>query len=116
MTVHVAKRTDMFGLFGKRVTQRLNTVILGDDLDDVEMLEAFEDAFGIKIEDAEAETLITVGQLYELVCAKSSARTDFDPVWELTLQIVREYSGSRDPIDRDTTFFPMHAKPRSETL
>jgi len=96
------------------VTQRLNTVDLGDDLDDVEMLEAIEKIFGIEIKDREAEKLITMGDLYELVNEKLKPESDFDPIWSLVCQIVREYSGSRDPVDKDTTFFPKFAKEREE--
>ena len=102
----------MFGLFGRRVTQRLNTVDLGDDLDDVEMLEAFECVFGVSIEDHEAEQLYTVGQLYDLVRTKVADNKDFDPFWALTVQIVREFSGSRDGIDHETTFFRKYASKR----
>ena len=106
----------MFGIFRKRITQKLNTVNLGDDLEDVEMLQAIEATYGIKIEDAEAEALRTVGQLYELIDSKLASRPDFDPVWALTCQIVREHSGSKDLIDGETTFFPKHAKKRLQTV
>ena len=103
----------MFGLFGKRITQKLNTVDLNDDLGDVELLQAIEELFGITIEDHEAEQLLTVGQLYDLVNAKLSAQKGFDPVWALAVQVVREHSGTRDAIDHDTTFFPKYAQKRS---
>ena len=95
-----------------RVTQRLNTIDLGDDLDDVEMLMAIEETFGIKIEDEEAEKLVTVGNLYHLVTKKLEHKTEFDPIWALVCQISREHSGSRDPIDKNTTFFPKFAEQR----
>lgn len=95
-----------------RVTQRLNTIDLGDDLDDVEMLMAIEETFGIKIEDEEAEKLVTVGDLYDLAKMKLEDKSDFDPIWALVCQIAREHSGSRDPIDRKTTFFPKFAEER----
>lgn len=104
----------MFRLFGKRITQELNTVDLDDDLGDTELLEAIEEIFDIRIEDHEAEELLSVGQLYDLVRTKIANRKGFDPVWALTVKIVREQSGSRDPIDRETTFFPMHAQKRGE--
>ncbi|AXI41264.1 DUF3153 domain-containing protein [Sulfitobacter sp. SK011] len=97
-----------------RVTQRLNTINLGDDLDDVEMLMAIEEIFGIEIQDSEAEELTTMGDLYELVSEKLKPDMDFDPVWSLVCQIAREYSGSRDPIDKRTTFFPKFADERAE--
>jgi acyl carrier protein len=102
-----------------RITQRLNTINLGDDLDDVEMLMAIEEVFGIEVEDSEAETLISMGDLYELLINKLKLKTNFDPVWALVCQIAREHSGSRDPIDKQTTFFPKFAKERigpSKTL
>ena len=95
-----------------RVIQRLNTIDLGDDLDDVEMLMAIEETFGIKIEDEEAEKLVTLGDLYDLVAKKLEHKTDFDPIWALVCQISREHSGSRDPIDKKTTFFPKFAEER----
>lgn len=106
----------MFGFFNHRirVTQRLNTIDLGDDLDDVEMLEAVEEAFGICLDSAEVATLVTVGQLYDLINAKLTAKDEFDPVWALTCQIARAYSGSNDPIDHETTFFPKYAKERTD--
>jgi len=97
-----------------RITQRLNTVNLGDDLDDVEMLEAIEETFGFEIKDSEAEKLMTVGELYELVNKRVKQKSDFDPIWALVSQIVREHSGSRDPIDKNTTFFPKFAKERED--
>lgn len=101
--------------YGKpRVTQRLNTVDLCDDLDDVEMLEDIEKIFGIEIKDREAEKLITMGDLYELVNEKLKPESDFDPIWSLVCQIVREHSGTRDPVDKDTTFFRQFAKEREE--
>ncbi|MBD3677879.1 MAG: hypothetical protein HUJ27_05680 [Rhodobacteraceae bacterium] len=103
----------MFRLFGKRVTQRLNTVDFVDIMDAVELQETLEETFGIKIEDAECETLTTVGQLYEVISPKLAERPDFDPVWALICQIVREQSQSKDPIDHETTFFAGNAKPRA---
>jgi len=97
-----------------RVTQRLNTINLGDDLDDVEMLKAIEEIFGLDIKDGEAEKLVTMGDLNELVSEKLNSKADFDPVWALLCQIAREHSGSRDPIDKETTFFPKSAEERTK--
>ena len=102
----------MLKLFGKRITQKLNTVDLDDDLGDIELSEAIEKTFGIKIEDHEARQLVRVGQLYDLVSTKIASQKDFDPVWALTVQIVRECSGTPDSIDRETTFFPKLAQKR----
>jgi len=95
-----------------RITKRLNTVDLNDDLDDVEMLQEIERTFRFELQQHEAEDLVNVGNLYDLVKQKASTDPDFDPVWHLVERIVRTYSGSDDPIDRETTFFPKFAKPR----
>ena len=95
-----------------RVTERLNTVDLVGDGDDVDLLEAIERAFDLKLTDDEASDLETIGDLYHLVKAKVKSNPDFDPVWELVCQIVRENSLTRDPIDNDTTFFSKDAKKR----
>jgi acyl carrier protein len=43
-------------------------------LDAVEIVMAVEDAFGIQIEDSEAEKILTPAQLVELVMGKVSTR------------------------------------------
>ncbi|MEM6466105.1 MAG: hypothetical protein AAF679_06335 [Pseudomonadota bacterium] len=95
-----------------RITQRLNTVNLGKDLDDIEMLMSIEETFGVKFEDSEKEKITTVGDVYDLVSQKLVPNADFDPNWELVCWIVRLHSGSSDPIDRATTFFPELAQKR----
>ena len=103
----------MFRLFGRGRTQKLNTVDLVGDMDDVELLQAIEQVFDIEIEGDEVRELYTVGQLYDLVKTKLEGKPNFDPVWALTEEIVREHSGSREVIDRETTFFAKHASKRS---
>ncbi|WP_298917812.1 acyl carrier protein [uncultured Roseobacter sp.] len=98
----------------RKVTERLNTVDLGDDLDDVELLMAVEEIFQINLEDSEAEDLVSVGELYELVKSKMPRDGSVDPLWELIVLIVRSHSGSNSPIDTETTFFPKFAKPRQK--
>jgi len=102
----------MWPFNGDRITQRLNTVDLNDDLDDVEMLEAIERAFSFKISSVDAEGLVSVGDLYDLVKSKMPKDGKVDPVWELVEIIVRSHSGSIYPIDRKTTFFPKYASER----
>ena len=99
--------------FGRyKVSERLNAVDLSDDLDDVEMLQEIEEAFRFEINDIEAQSLVSVGDLYELVKKKMPEDGSVDTVWELVVNIVRAYSGSRGPIDLETTFFPNCAKKR----
>jgi hypothetical protein len=104
----------VFGLFGKRTTQKLNTVNLHGDGDDIDLLEDIEEVFRIRIEDHEAEQFVSVGQLYELAKSKSASNPDFDPIWELVCRIVRENSGSRDAIDSNTTFLAKFAEKRPD--
>jgi len=97
-----------------RITKRLNTVDLDDDLGDVEMLQDIESTFNFEITDKEALNLVTVGQLYELVQQNIMEDKELDPVWELVKNIVQTHSGTDDPIDQNTTFFPKFAKPRTQ--
>lgn len=114
LSIGVLLSTSLFLLVRRRhvESQRLNTVGLVGDMDDVDILEAIEEAFGIKIGDEEAEKLESVGNLCNLVKAKVRSNSDFDPIWELVCQIVREQSGTRGAIDKETTFFSEHAKER----
>lgn len=98
----------------RKVTERLNTVDLGDDLDDVEMLMAVEEIFQIKLQDSETVDLVSVGELCELVKGKMPRDGSVDPVWKLIVLIVKSHSGSLSPIDAETTFFPKFAKPRQK--
>lgn len=47
-----------------------NTLALDDDLDPVDILQKIERAFGVKITDAEAQSIVQVGQLFDLLEAK----------------------------------------------
>ncbi|HJW41572.1 MAG TPA: hypothetical protein VJ476_10135 [Rhizomicrobium sp.] len=50
-----------------------NTLGLGDDLDSVELVQDIEKAFDVEIANAEAERLLVVGQLYDLLVSKIPA-------------------------------------------
>jgi hypothetical protein len=50
-----------------------NTLGLDDDLDSVELVEQVEKAFEVEIANAEAERLLVVGQLYDLLLSKIPA-------------------------------------------
>ncbi|MEM1234747.1 MAG: hypothetical protein AAGH70_11540 [Pseudomonadota bacterium] len=102
----------MLRFFRPRVTKRLNTVNLGDDLEGVELVQHLEEVCGIELPDVEVSGATTVGQLYDLVASKVHQNPDFDPLWGMLVEIVRIHSGSRDGIDRDTAFFPKDAQPR----
>jgi acyl carrier protein len=98
-----------------RVTQRFNTIDLDDDLSSVEILENIEQIFEIKIKDPEAEKTTTMGELEKLVREKLRPDTGVDPIWALLCEIARAHSRTRDPIDRETTFFVSNANERGET-
>lgn len=103
----------MFGLFGRRRQQaKLNTLSLYGDLDDVEIVLDIEDTFGITLSDDEVCSVRSVGDMERLIRRKLEDRSDFDAVWALLEYIARIHSGSRDSIDRDTTFYAQDAKPR----
>lgn len=44
-----------------------------DSLDTVELVMSFEDEFGVEIPDQDAETIVTVGDAYDLVAKKIGA-------------------------------------------
>ncbi len=94
-----------------RVVARFNTVDLGADLESVELLMGIEAKFAIKFTDAEAEATLTVGDLCDLVVAKTGL--SFDQAWPEVVRITRENSGCDAPIDQRTAFFAIHAEPRN---
>ena len=96
----------------KRITQRLNTVDLNDDLNDVEMIMAIEDHFKIEIGDGEAEMILTFGDLCRSIDSKLGEETDRAAIRRDLETIVRDFSGSIDPIDEQTTFLPKYASVR----
>jgi hypothetical protein len=96
--------------FGKG--DKLNTVNLSGDMDDIELIEEIERTFGIEISDDEAEMAVTVGELEKLVRSKSNKNTKEDALWELLCRIVSDHSGHKGAIDRATTFFAENAKER----
>ena len=49
---------------------KANSLDLWGDGDEIEMIEAIERAFAIRFENAEAEQLVTMGQLFDLVKSK----------------------------------------------
>lgn len=97
--------------FARGDTKGLNTVGLTGDLDDVGLLMDVEETFGIKLTEVEAQNARTMGDLERLV-VKRLKRSGIDPAWALLQRIVRDHSGSKDGINRETTFFAKYAKPR----
>ena len=95
-----------------RPAKLLNTIKLGDDLDDVEFVMAVEEAFGVRFKDDETIKLITMADMEKLVRLKLEKKSDFDPVWTVLCSIARRQTGHKGPIDRETTFFAKFANER----
>ncbi|HEV2507691.1 MAG TPA: hypothetical protein VGV39_31785 [Mesorhizobium sp.] len=88
---------------------------LWGDGDEVEMVEAIEQAFSIRFEKAEAEQLVTMGQLFDLVKAKIGklgAETIAGAVlWTELVKHARDAGADpRRTVDRNTTFFSRSAE------
>ncbi|MDJ1007359.1 MAG: hypothetical protein QNJ13_05985 [Paracoccaceae bacterium] len=101
-------RSAVFGPFG---TKRYNTIGLRGDLDEVELVVDVERSFKIDITAKEAQTVLTMGDLEAMIRRKLGRRVPED-AWEELVRIARRHSRSQDGIDRATTFFKAHAKPR----
>lgn len=83
------------------------------NMDDVELLIDVERTFGITITDEVAQSTITVGDLEKAVVAELAKNPAPDLLWALILRIVRNHSGHKGHIDRETTFFAERAKRRN---
>jgi hypothetical protein len=81
-------------------------------MDDVELVEDVEQVFGIKLTEIEAKQTTTIGELEQLIRSKLSENGQDDSLWKLLCRIVRDHSGHKGPIDRETTFFAEDAKER----
>ncbi|MCG7508333.1 hypothetical protein [Mesorhizobium retamae] len=92
-----------------------NSLGLWGDGDEIEMIEAVERAFAIRFENAEAEQLVTMGQLFDLVKSKignqgAEAITD-DALWSELVKHARDAGADpRRAVDRNTTFFSRNAE------
>jgi acyl carrier protein len=93
-------------------TDRLNTLNMHGDLDDVEFLMALEDHFTIKVSDSEADEIVTMGDAHGVISGKVSGRISGDEVWSDLCKIAREFTVSEYPCDKETTFFAKHAVER----
>ncbi len=96
----------------ERVTKRLNTVDLDPELGDVEFLCAMEEVFGVNISKDAAANLIKVGALHALILKQKTDLSQSESIWSSLTELLREHTGTKDPIDHETTFFPKFAKER----
>ena len=78
-------------------TDRLNTLDLNHELDDLEILMTVEESFGAGIKDSESETIATMGDLHRLIVEKTAAHDKNEYVWNELCEIVRDYTVSRHP-------------------
>ncbi|WP_262689833.1 acyl carrier protein [Kordiimonas aestuarii] len=87
----------------RAVANELETIGLGGDGDDVEILEDIEKAFRIKISDEDAAACCTVGDLYELLLTKydlvATERTDYLCASHRAFNEVRRVIGMLSPVD-----------------
>ncbi len=95
-----------------RTSTAPNTLGLGGDGDEVEMLEDVERRFSIGLVQKEVEMLVTMGDLEGLVSLKSNEDLPSEDIWERLCEIARHHSAHDGPIDRYTTFFAKFAQPR----
>lgn len=96
-------------------SRKANSLGLWGDGDEIEMIEAIERAYAISFETAEAEQLVTMGQLFDLVkskIGKQGAETIADDaLWtELVKHAHDAGADSRRAVDRNTTFFSRNAE------
>lgn len=96
-------------------SRKANSLDLWGDGDEVEMIEAIERAYAISFEKAEAEQLVTMGQLFDLVkskVGKQGAKTITDDALWAGL-VKHAHDAGADPrraVDRNTTFFSRNAE------
>jgi hypothetical protein len=90
----------------------LNTLNLGGDGDEVELLEDVEKAFSILFDQKNVEELTTMGGLEILVADKRGTNAKSGQDWEQLCEIAQMHSGNAGRIDRNTTLFAKFAQPR----
>lgn len=89
---------------GRRADPRgRDTIGLHGDLDDVELLEAVETAFALRITDAEAAALRDVGGLEDLIAARTG--TAAEALRPRLHAILHDFMAHPGPITRRTSFF-----------
>ena len=75
------------------------------------MFSRFRNLFFARGDTKGLNTVGLTGDLERLV-GKRLKSSGIDPAWALLQRIDRDHSGSKDGIDRETTFFAKYAKPR----
>ena len=90
----------------------LNSLCLGGDGDEVDLLADGEKRFLIRFEQADVAELVSMGDLEALVAAKRGKDAASGNDWAQLCQIARLQSGHNAQIDRNTTFFAKFAQPR----
>ena len=96
-------------------SQEATSLGLWGDGDEIEMIEAIERTYSISFETVEAEQLVTMGQLFDLVkskIGKQGAETIADDaLWTELVKHARDAGADpRQAVDRNTTFFCRNAE------
>lgn len=96
-------------------SHKANCLGLWGDGDEIEMIEAIESAYAINFGKAEAEQLVTMGQLFDLVKSKIGKQgvgtIADDALWAELVKHARDAGADpRQAVDRNTTFFSRNAE------
>lgn len=97
----------MFGFINRFRRPQKNSLYFAGDGDDIDIIIDIERTFEIEITDDEAETILNVGDLQDLLLSKLSSN-DPDLLWKLICRIAVDHAGrsiDAKAIDRHTTFF-----------
>jgi len=95
-----------------KASAHLNTLNLGGDGDEVDLLEDVERNFSIRFQQKDVEELVSMGDLEALVALKRGRYPASGEDWERLGRIAREHLGNPGRIDRKTTLFVKFAQPR----
>ena len=95
--------TWLVSLWGRK--QKLDSLYLGGDGDEVDLVEDIERVLEVKFEREDLETIETFGDL-EGLAKRHGADRQPDLLLKLIAEIARAHTGHQEPISRHTTFFP----------
>ena len=89
-----------------------DTLGLGGDGDEIDLLEDVEKTFSIRFEQKDVEDLTMMGDLENLLAAKRGNSALSGKDWERLCKIAPLPTGNAGQIDRNTTLIAKFAQPR----